>query len=92
MFSTLNTNSPLGVRSSIFAIIVAGGSGSRMGSEIPKQFLSIHGKPILVHTIEKFLSASSEIQLIIVLPKKDFPIWEKIQRNYFISDWRTRSY
>ena len=39
-----------------FAIIVAGGSGSRMGSELAKQFLLVNGKPILVHTIEKFLS------------------------------------
>jgi 2-C-methyl-D-erythritol 4-phosphate cytidylyltransferase len=61
-----------------YAIIVAGGSGSRMGSDLSKQFLPIHGKPILVHTIEKFLSYSSDIQLVIVLPKKDFLIWEQI--------------
>jgi len=38
-----------------FAIIVAGGSGTRMGKKMPKQFIEIGGKPILMHTIEKFL-------------------------------------
>ena len=40
----------------IYVIITAGGSGSRMGSAIPKQFLELEGKPILQHTLELFLS------------------------------------
>jgi 2-C-methyl-D-erythritol 4-phosphate cytidylyltransferase len=79
-FGVRNFSSPLGVRG---VIIVAGGSGSRMNSDLPKQFISIHGKPILVHTIEKFLSYSPDIQLVIVLPKKYFSIWEEIQEKYF---------
>lgn len=48
------------------AIIVAGGSGTRMGCETPKQFLPLHGKPILVHTIEKFTGIADRI--IVVVP------------------------
>ncbi|GAB3042911.1 2-C-methyl-D-erythritol 4-phosphate cytidylyltransferase [Spirosoma pulveris] len=47
---------PLLLTTNFFAIIVAGGSGSRMKSEVPKQFLLLNGKPILQHTIEQFLS------------------------------------
>lgn len=50
------------------AIIVAGGTGQRMGSVIPKQFLEIQGKAILLHTIDQFTAAFSDIQLVIVLP------------------------
>jgi 2-C-methyl-D-erythritol 4-phosphate cytidylyltransferase len=64
----------------IFAIIVAGGSGSRMKSEIPKQFLPLNNKPILVHTVEKFLQIPN-IQLIIVLPKNDIEYWYEITKS-----------
>lgn len=60
-----------------YAIIVAGGSGSRMKSEIPKQFLPLKGKPILVHTVEKFLQIP-DIQVIVVLPKNDIEYWNEI--------------
>jgi 2-C-methyl-D-erythritol 4-phosphate cytidylyltransferase len=51
------------------AIIVAGGTGQRMGSVVPKQFLSIQGKPILLHTIDQFVAAFEDIQLVVVLPE-----------------------
>ena len=51
------------------AIIVAGGTGQRMGSVVPKQFLEIQGKPILLHTIDQFVVAFSDIQLVVVLPE-----------------------
>ncbi len=51
------------------AIIVAGGTGQRMGSVVPKQFLEIQGKPILLHTIDQFVAAFSDIQLVVVLPE-----------------------
>jgi 2-C-methyl-D-erythritol 4-phosphate cytidylyltransferase len=63
-----------------YAIIVAGGSGSRMKSEIPKQFLSLNGKPILLHTVEKFLQVA-DIQLIVVLPKNDIDYWYEITQS-----------
>lgn len=51
-----------------FAVIVAGGSGNRMGTTVPKQFLDLEGKPLIVHTAEAFLRAFPSIELIIVLP------------------------
>jgi 2-C-methyl-D-erythritol 4-phosphate cytidylyltransferase len=51
------------------AIIVAGGTGQRMGSVVPKQFLAIQGKPVLLHTIDQFVAAFSDIQLVVVLPE-----------------------
>lgn len=59
-----------------FAIIVAGGSGSRMNSEVPKQFLLLNGKPILQHTIERFLISPAPPHLILVLPARDRLTWE----------------
>ncbi|MFY7651853.1 MAG: 2-C-methyl-D-erythritol 4-phosphate cytidylyltransferase [Chitinophagaceae bacterium] len=51
------------------AIIVAGGSGTRMGATIPKQFLMLNDKPVLQHTIEAFLAAFNDVEIILVLPK-----------------------
>ena len=51
------------------AIIVAGGTGQRMGTALPKQFLAIEGKSILLHTIDQFVSAFSDINFVIVLPE-----------------------
>lgn len=61
-----------------FALIVAGGSGSRMGGAVPKQFLELAGKPILLHTVEKFLAWSPKIKLILALPEADFSRWEPL--------------
>lgn len=52
-----------------FAVIVAGGSGLRMGATSPKQFLLLKGKPLLRHTIDAFLDAYTDMQVIVVLPK-----------------------
>ena len=51
-----------------FAIIVAGGSGQRMGSSVPKQFLDLQGKPLLWYTLHTFLQAYVDLQIIVVLP------------------------
>jgi 2-C-methyl-D-erythritol 4-phosphate cytidylyltransferase len=51
------------------AIIVAGGTGQRMGSVVPKQFLEIEGKAILMHTIDQFIAAFDDIELVVVLPE-----------------------
>jgi 2-C-methyl-D-erythritol 4-phosphate cytidylyltransferase len=61
-----------------YALIVAGGKGTRIKSKLPKQFLELNGKPILLHTIEAFFRYSDDIQIILVLPEDDFPIWESI--------------
>ncbi len=60
------------------AIIVAGGSGKRMGTEIPKQFLEIHGKPILLHTLEQFFNYDNQMKLILVLPEAQHSFWEEL--------------
>lgn len=60
-----------------FVIIVAGGSGLRMGTEIPKQFLPIAGKPILLRTIDAFRNAVDGIKIIVCLPATHFDYWEK---------------
>ncbi len=65
-----------------YAIIVAGGKGTRIKSELPKQFLELKGKPILLHTIEAFFRYSRSIILVLVLPDDDFPIWEAITRKH----------
>lgn len=63
-----------------YAIIVAGGSGSRMNSELPKQFLLINNKPILMHTIEKF--AMDNIELILVLNVDYHEYWIKLCKEF----------
>ncbi|BDD05928.1 2-C-methyl-D-erythritol 4-phosphate cytidylyltransferase [Aureibacter tunicatorum] len=64
------------------AIIVAGGSGTRMQSSIPKQFLRINNTPIIIHTIRAFQKFSKEINIILVLPKDSIPIWEELKKQY----------
>jgi 2-C-methyl-D-erythritol 4-phosphate cytidylyltransferase len=68
-----------------YTILVAGGSGSRMQSEIPKQFLLLHEKPILFHTIEKFHQIDPQMQIVVVLPQKDINYWEEICQKHFFS-------
>jgi 2-C-methyl-D-erythritol 4-phosphate cytidylyltransferase len=58
-----------------FVIIVAGGSGSRMGTELPKQFLELCGKPVLMHTIQVFFDFDPECELILVLPASQQEFW-----------------
>lgn len=59
-----------------YAIIVAGGSGTRMQSELPKQFLLLGGRPILMHTIEAF--NFDDIQITLVLPRDQIQIWKDL--------------
>ena len=61
-----------------FAIIVAAGSGLRMGSELPKQFLPLKEKPVLFYTLETFLGAYDDLQVILVLPLDHIPIGQEI--------------
>ena len=61
-----------------YAVIVAGGSGTRMGNSIPKQFLLLKGKPVLWYTIDSFLRAYDDMNIILVLPKDHVKKGEKI--------------
>lgn len=59
-------------------IIVAGGSGTRMGTDIPKQFLPLKGVPVLIHTILAFRRAIPELEVVLVLPKMHQSFWKQI--------------
>ena len=71
-----------------YAIIVAGGKGLRMGGEIPKQFIPVAGKPILMHTLEKFqcfgesLTGAGGLEIILVLPKEQQEYWAELCTKY----------
>ena len=65
-----------------YALIVAGGKGLRMGTDLPKQFLPIGGKPVLMHTLEAFYRYSSKIQLILVLPHSQQDYWRELCAKY----------
>jgi 2-C-methyl-D-erythritol 4-phosphate cytidylyltransferase len=69
------------------ALIVAGGKGMRMQSEIPKQFIEVVGKPILMHTLEAFVQYDTAISLILVLPESDIILWNDLclKHNFVIS-------
>lgn len=69
----------------ISVIIVAGGAGKRMGADVPKQFLIVAGRPVLMHTIDTFHSFCSNIQIIVVLPKEHHNFWRKLCDEYAFS-------
>ena len=66
------------MRRKIYGIFVAGGSGTRMGGELPKQFLPLDGRPILQCTIERFLEAEPDMKVITVLPRGHFETWKDL--------------
>ena len=65
-----------------YVIIVAGGKGLRMGSDIPKQFLPIGGKPVLMRTLERFRTYSDDLQIILVLPEAQQDYWRQLCEEY----------
>ena len=66
----------------IYAVIVAGGCGSRMGASIPKQFLEIEGVPVLQRTISRFVDALPKVSIITVLPRQHFEMWKSLCIKY----------
>ena len=65
-----------------YVIIVAGGKGLRMGGDIPKQFLPIGGKPVLMRTLERFREYSEDLQIILVLPEAQQDYWQELCSQY----------
>lgn len=65
------------MKTKVYAIITAGGTGKRMGGNIAKQFLEIGGQPILLRTIEMFRSLPFEVEIILVLPGEYKEYWKK---------------
>lgn len=63
-------------------IIVAAGSGSRMGGELPKQYMELHGRPVIVHTLERFRRFDPEMKIVVVLAPSHRGLWEKVAASY----------
>jgi len=68
-----------------FALIVAGGSGSRMNSRVPKQFHLIKGKPLLMHTFDAFLKSDPDFEFVLVLPGNQITRWKELCNKYRFS-------
>lgn len=65
-----------------YVIIVAGGKGLRMGADMPKQFLPLCGKPVLMHTIERFRSYDARLGIIVVLPHEQQQLWRELCQKH----------
>jgi 2-C-methyl-D-erythritol 4-phosphate cytidylyltransferase len=63
-------------------IIVAAGSGNRMKSELPKQFISINGSPVLMHTMRTFHRYDAQLRIILVLPEVQIDTWKQLCFNH----------
>lgn len=66
-----------------YAVIVAGGIGTRMNSDMPKQFLPLHDKPVLYYTLKAFTDAFADIEIILVLPPEHIALGEEILDAWF---------
>lgn len=65
-----------------FAIVVAGGKGLRMGSDIPKQFIPVGGMPVLMHTLRRLSDWDAAMTLVLVLPVAQQDYWQTLCRDY----------
>src|SRR5688572_8150149 len=70
------------MHSTEYALIVAGGKGTRIKSKLPKQFLELNGLPILMHTINAFFRYSENVKVILVLPEDDFETWATLCKKH----------
>ncbi len=68
-----------------YVIIVAGGIGKRFGADIPKQFVYLAGKPILLHTLEKFYGYLSDMKIVVVLPQEQIEAWNNICTEFGVN-------
>lgn len=69
-------------------VIVAGGSGSRMQSALPKQFLMLGGEPIVARTINRFSEALPGAEIVVVLPEAHIPLWENLSARFDVAPHR----
>jgi len=65
-----------------YALIVAGGKGTRIKNSLPKQFMELDGKPVLLHSIEAFYRYSKKIAIVLVLPHDDLGVWDSVCEKY----------
>lgn len=68
-----------------FAVIVAGGSGTRMNAQLPKQFMLLAGKPVMMHTIAAFASSPQKPEIVVVLNKQYFDVWKQLCEEHQFS-------
>ena len=73
----------------VYAIFVAGGSGTRMGGDVPKQFLDLCGVPVLQRSIERFLEAEPSAHVIVVLPERLVQTWREMCVEHAVSFTQT---
>lgn len=64
------------------AIIVAGGSGTRAKTKVPKQFVELTGKPLLLHTLEQFVRYNPQLHLLLVLARSEWPRWQELAEKH----------
>ena len=64
-------------------IIVAGGKGSRMKSELPKQFMTIHNRPVIIHTLEKFYTWKPDMHVVVVMNESFMDNWNELKERSF---------
>ncbi|MDR2887995.1 MAG: 2-C-methyl-D-erythritol 4-phosphate cytidylyltransferase [Bacteroidales bacterium] len=69
----------------LYAVIVAGGAGKRMQATVPKQFLELAGRPVLMHTIERFKDFDSSVEIITVLPASQLQYWTEVREKHSFS-------
>ncbi|HET6543644.1 MAG TPA: 2-C-methyl-D-erythritol 4-phosphate cytidylyltransferase [Chryseolinea sp.] len=70
------------MNSNEYALVVAGGKGTRISSKTPKQFLELNGLPVLMHTLLAFYRYSEDITVILVLPEDDLQTWQSLCLRY----------
>jgi len=70
------------MKSKFALILLAGGSGLRMGADLPKQFIKIHNKPILFYTIETFLDYNPNLDVFLALPENHIDYWNNITKDW----------
>ena len=75
-----------------YAMIMAGGSGSSMNRPVPKQFLEVAGKPVIMHTFEIFRKYNPDIQFILVLPESEVSGWRDLEKKHSFSNSYTLAY
>jgi 2-C-methyl-D-erythritol 4-phosphate cytidylyltransferase len=82
-FAPMNAHSNQGPR---LAILVAGGSGTRMGADRPKQFLLLHGEPVLLHTLRRFAEPALGVrEIVVVLPGDQLDTWRELCIRFNVS-------
>lgn len=74
----------------LVALVVAGGSGSRFGSAVPKQFLALAGVPVFVHTVRRFLDFAPHLRVVVVLPQAHLPTGQALLQQHLTSSMLAR--